>query len=747
MINKKKFNNLNQLNYVANFQFNCFMYIFWLIALFIHIFYIPYPYHSSYNKLAFTINIIYFEDCNNKCKNIRSIEFEGLNNLNLLKKCLQCYYNHLFYLSNISYNQITNIVYSLKVSGFIYQIKHYLVKIKKTQYSLLNISTNVLVKRITILNYKKLRISQHLLKHYFSQYLGLPKNYQQLNSSVQKVYSWYNIRGFNHVKINLRENYNHDLYINIQEGVITKTEVICQSVLKVSKHYLSFIENRIMKELSISPGSIINTKKIEIGIKQLKEAGLISYCKYRIINSKKELKVVLSYDISNNHIYYIYAKYMNLYPGNTTNIYYYLQKNKYIHSIFKYLNYLINFLPSNHINDYSILPNIPLLKLNNLYIKRIQTNLALKYSKIHHGNKKYNRINFNIKMLHSYPIFDILISLPDLSMLNKELIYFLLYFQNNINHKNTIFPIKTQYFRNIYSFNHYDYNTYIKSNNIGIRFQRPLFNYTYINKNIDYVYNNFNKPLIHIKQQYVSNVSLAHKTFQKSLKNLQEIIQQKVLKLGITIQYNNFQSNHNIQQGTSLLLGFNSQTYLPFKKLHILSIADYFSQYMNIEYKQIIVPSKLLLSIKNSYKDALIIYAKLYKPINTLNFFNRKINNSIQSNYIANKNFFYKIPYYLPNSLSLYNAEYHIYFKSYYSLYLFYKYENNLNRPIITNIYNKLDLKLTDILKGSESNIGYGIQFNIPVQNIPPLRIEYCISNRMQNFFQIRLYSKYITII
>lgn len=746
-MSKKQFGNTYKLNYVMTFQFNCFMYMFFLMFLLVHICHIKSIYNASYNKLAFNINIIYFEDLNNNYKKIKSVEFEDLNNLNMLVKYLGYYYNHLFYNPNISGSQITNAIYHLKISGFINQIKHHLVKIKKTQYSWLHISTNLYVKRITILNYKELKIPKHLLKNYFNQNLGLPKNYQQLNSSIQKIYTWYKVRGFNHVKINLIQNHNHSLLINIQEGVITKTELNYQSVLKVTKDYLSFIENRILKDLSILPGSIINTKKMEIGMKQLKEAGLISYCKYKIISSDKELKVMLAYDIPENNTHCIYGKYINLYQMNIGKIYYSLQKNKYLHIVFKYINYAINLLSFNQINYSTILHNFQFLESNNLYTREIHKDLALKYSKIYNCNSTYQNINFNIKTLYKYPIFDVFISLPDIRVIDHAFRYLLLYFYNDINYKKTIYPIKIKYFRSLYDFNQYNYNTQVKSRHTGIRFQHRLFNYTYINKDIDFTCHNFDKEIIHMKRQYCYDTLLGHEIeFQKLFKNLQETIKQKLFKLGIIIKYNNFQLSHNIQQGTSFFLGFDSITYLPFKKLHILSISNYFSQYLNIEYKKIIMTPRLMFFIKKPYRDALIISAKLYSPINTVNFFNHKMNNSIKLNHNANKTFFYSAPYCLPSSLYLYNAEYHMLFKPYYSLYLFYKQENNLNQPIINSLYDQLYIHLSEILNTYETNTGYGIQFNIPVQNIPPLRIEYCISNTVKNFFQIRLYSKHIKI-
>ena len=61
-------------------------------------------------------------------------------------------------------------------------------------------------------------------------------------------------------------------------------------------------------------------------------------------------------------------------------------------------------------------------------------------------------------------------------------------------------------------------------------------------------------------------------------------------------------------------------------------------------------------------------------------------------------------------------------------------------------IYNKLSSMMSRILNIDETNIGYGIQFNIPITSIPPLRIEYCVNNKTNNFFQIRVYSKSIKI-
>ena len=84
--------------------------------------------------------------------------------------------------------------------------------------------------------------------------------------------------------------------------------------------------------------------------------------------------------------------------------------------------------------------------------------------------------------------------------------------------------------------------------------------------------------------------------------------------------------------------------------------------------------------------------------------------------------------------------EYSIYIFSDLSSYIFCGFSQNLNE------YDKskfLYVNQLNKLCNCQMNIGCGIQFNIPIHNIPTFRIEYKLSNNKNNFLQLRLYSQY----
>lgn len=673
----------------------------------------------SNNKLAFNINIVYVDKIKCNYKTIKSIEFERCNRI-LYKQIIHKYSN-CFYATIRSYHKILKIINAFQMSGLTNNIRYYLVTSKKNKYSIINCSTHPLIKKIVVLNSPKLRIPKHLLYRHLLRLLGLPRNYQELSCIIKTVNTWYKRKGFNHVNIEPIDNDNKNfLILRIQEGIIIKTSLECESKLNLSKSYLQYIENRIIKELNILIGNIVNTKKIDIGIKKLKEEKIISNCKYKIIYSHSGITINLSYHLYAEYINYIKGKHINL------NIHYFDENNDLV---CKYYNSVIKFI------------SIILLKQIRLHqiIRELQKHLYFVYSQLYIKNHNYKHYIFDITRFKNNPIFNIRISFPSIYIHNNLVGNFLISAYKNEILLKVIYPINNIAIQNTHILNQYGCNIESASNNIGLKFQHSLFDYIDLHENISLLYNRICKNIINIQRQKIYSIFRVKENLPLYLfKKLKQNIKQILIKLDIYIKYNNFHLIHKIEQGTSFIIKIKSLTCLRLQKCHTVNLEKSFNQELKIQYHKIIMLPKVMNSIK-SHNNAIILSTKVYTQIHGANY----VNNLFKLNPIYNKHYMYNMRYCFPSILYVYNLEYHMFLDQYYSLYIFFSYMNNFNNTRSDVLNHYLYSYLLNEQFNYETNIGYGIQFNIPIRHIPPLRIEYCISNKSEKFLQLRLYSKH----
>ena len=268
--------------------------------------------------------------------------------------------------------------------------------------------------------------------------------------------------------------------------------------------------------------------------------------------------------------------------------------------------------------------------------------------------------------------------------------------------------------------------------------------YTEFNDNIHLIVNYIHKNILYIKRKYSNNV-FKQKAYYNihSIKILKCILQQILLKLDLAIRYNDFDLKGSIQEGTSFIFRLESSIYLSFQKLDLINFSYLFKQFINIKYYKAIHLPKIILNTK-TYKNIFILSTQIYGPINIANNLIAKLNSSIKFNNVLFNTNHYKILYYFLNFQYLYNLEYHCFFPPCYSFYIFCNYSHQLKYNSFNNrMQSDTSLNYTKAYLKHTMNIGSGIQFKIPIRNIPPLRIEYCINNNAEKSFQLRIYSKY----
>nr|QCI07301.1 hypothetical protein [Leiomenia cribrosa] len=660
------------------------------------------------SKLAFNLNILYLYKTNNQ--KIEKIEIDTLNNLIVKHIAYNCPLSLQKQISNykIEIINIKKTIDLLKNSGFIKNINLKLVKKGNKKYVILHLYTNPILKKIIIFNYKSLKIPNEVLRKIFQPQIGLPKNYIKLKKSINKIYSWYKLKGFEwiHIKLVNDEKSEH-LSLEIVESTIVQTEFISISNNNLSKNIQNIIENRILQELHIKLGNTLNIKKIESGINYLKDIKLINECTYKVMECNKGLKIILKYKLFKSQMECIYRKNVK---ENKISIKNNIKNN--ISNFYSHYKYILTNI-SNHII------------LLNKY-------LTITYTSYYPYLDREKKIIFNIKILKNFPSMNIKLLHPSIKISKNIYGNFITYLYHKINQANSIYPLHAL---NILKTN--KRSNSIVNKGVKILFKHYLYKNIYLEEEINKIYYCTIKNSIYLKR-CITNYKLQDLRNQNKYKltAFKKIIKQQVISLNILLKYNPFYLSNKLKSSKSLLLHLISNISLPFTKNQAIYSSKYPCKYIYFQYHQTFIIPKFLKLIKINY-HSLVMFLEIYLDTNQ-NFDSAIIKRLLRyQNYL---NFNLYIPkqyryYYYPSYL--YHIEYNTFIHKYLSLYIFSNYSYNL----YSNLYNNLS-SLKDLHKNN-TNIGYGVQINLPIQKIPPIRIEYGINNKEKNFLQMRAYSKY----
>nr|AOM64534.1 hypothetical protein Riqu_055 [Riquetophycus sp.] len=626
---------------------------------------------------------------------------------------------------------INNWIHRLKISGYVNNLQVYLINRESIKYKILHVNTNNLIKKIIISKSRQLQIPKSLLIKYIEENLGFIYNYNKLQDSVNKIYSWYKQHGFEYVNINLIK-YNNlgNVYININEGILRKIDLQCESKKYINRKYIAYIESRIKKELLILPGQTVNIKKIELGIQRLKEDKIISSCIYKILEYTNELVIMVNYSIYQDNIHYINDEDIRINKKKEVYIYNTIRHNKFILNQ-KYAKLLIhNFLLNLKI-AYKILNKIIIFYHNS---NQIDKHLDFTYVKFH-TIQSYKNFIFDIKYFKNNTRLNLSISYPNYKSVNNWFINFLFQISNNEDLIYIVYPIqsiKIEYYPKLITHNHI-YNGMLKFQGIHIKFHNNFINYIDLYESLDLMSKDTYVNLIYISRNNIYKTILKRNNRLLLYQILHKVIKQYIIKFNIAIKYSTFSITPYINSGTSFTCHINSLIYFLFSKLNIINLTNYMNQYMKMQYNRIFIIPKFVPLIK-IYRNILILHAELYYPIIhqkylDISFNHLKIFKS--SSYIIQESHY--------NTVYLFDIQYHVFLNQYYSLYIFFNNTNKKYKKI--QAQNHIHLYSSYQFYKYSTNVGYGVQLRIPITNIPLLRIEYCISNRDNSFFQLRIYS------
>nr|WCH54714.1 hypothetical protein [Hypnea edeniana] len=654
------------------------------------------------NQLAFQTYIINF-------KNKIQIDNLQLNNQKFFLKILPNYHNKIT--KNKSKINVKKILEYLKNTGTINKLEYFIININNFKYYIIQFRVNHIIKKIEIQNYQNLQIPKKLILNILKNLLGKPINYFKIHNNINKIYRWYIHNGFSQTYIKLKYNKELDsLHIQILEGQILGSSLICKSKNIFSSTIIQKINKILIKELGISKKSIFNKKKIDIGIIYLKKIQILKTCNYKIKKHKQGLLLKIEYSIPTNHYGYIY--------NHTSN-------NMINHLLYNILNYdysvliTICFHILHRILQKFIIQISQINELYTIYLKyknNFKKFFNFKYTKfnyyLHYTNSNYK---INLQIIDNIPEFEFLILIPYIK-LDKMIFNFIkLNFYQKIYKTKKIYPQNNKKTNDVII-----KNIDIKSKGKFIIISQKIFknfNYKFQYRN---TYNFLTEKFLHLKINNLKTPSIQ----TKQIKRHKKILKQKITLLNTYIKYNNLKCKKFLEPGKIFILEFLFLKPKEIIKNNIL-YQDKYNNNIAIKYYQIILLPNYLKFIK---KNALNIFININSFITNNNYKNIVDNiHNINFQIYFQKRYMRIIKDELKN---LYQIEYHISLNKLCSYYIFSNFNNKLNDK------NKI-FKYGYI-------IGLGVQINIPIKTLPKIRFEYKTNKYNINHYQLRLFSSYI---
>nr|YP_009295341.1 hypothetical protein BI108_pgp054 [Dasya binghamiae]AOH77353.1 hypothetical protein [Dasya binghamiae] len=633
--------------------------------------------------LSFNINLIYKSENFNINKKLNYIYFLGYNS-NLIKYNIKLPINNLKK-TKVNRNFGIELITQIKQSGYFNTIEYTNWYMNQSKYIIFNLKSNSIIKKVKINNYKNLKIPKNLLIKIFKHQVGLPVNYKYIKNSINEIYKWYKLRGFQWAKIHyINIDKKNEINIIIFEGNIFQSYCIYDQLIKNKKdlNYINTLNLLIKKELCIIPGYILNINNLELKIRKLKNKYSINNLKYKVEHKSKGLVITIKYNLANYKKLSIYDK-----KKIRSKLLYYIQyvkkyKNfnnqpKVIRKLTLTIYKIINDFFSNSNNIFQIYYYDYFYLKYNTFIINLLFNITF-------NNKFFNAscyIFYPTVYKYSYLIINILLKIR----FNHIKIYECFWAQ----YKN----IKSYY---LY---HYIYSYFIQVFNIALKLNFQYLSkieiiqyltgtfYTYNKKHyLIYIYNNiFN---------YRTNYDLIY--LNREQKNI-------LLIYKIKIKYN----------------------YLYLIPDHLLKIKQLLSLYYNIYVKLNTESFNNNYSYKFYLHNLEINYQKLYKIPKIVNYYQTL--NVITKCYIILGSLNTNILQSLHNKFNIIvQIEYQLYMNKNNCLYLYLKYTSLINKIYtFNNYYNKYQYIST----------GLGIQINIPIQYIPNIRLELQIDSLNKYLF------------
>lgn len=705
-------------------------FIYILLSMILYFFCIISSQKTLKNSLAFSVNIMYSSNINKSYRKVKSIEFEKVN---FFYKTIIYNYNKFYSQpsrGHIVYN-LFNFVDNLEFSGSVHKNRIYYLKNNSRKYNIRNITLNPILSKIVILNARNLKIPQNLLNAHFVKYLGLPKNYKELNHSINRVSTWYKQKGFNYVFIDLFNNDSrNNIYIAIYEGIIDSIDLTCNSRMTLNPHQLEAIEKRIKEELSIEKGKVLNVKNLKCGIQKLYDIKLISRCKYKIINENNRIKIKILYKVDPQQYRCINTKYSSviqdqelIHSPNITDISYYL---------FRRIKSFLNLSLTVPIKIMNILRLQPIISYQLNYARILERKLNLRHCKLYIDSRKFKSIIYDIKSFNNYTTFDVYFSYLSLYISHSTFIDYFIYLYNDVYIKAITYPLNLLSNWGIDKPCQYIYNSLRKSWVTKLKIKHKLYNSINFSENISFIYDSINQNSIMVNNKYLyRNYNGLHRNL-----NFDKNMLQKILRVDICFKFNYLDLSAIIEEGSLFICRIISIMSLPFSKIEGINLNSSLRQFLYLHYHKAYFIKPFTKLIQNAF----IMSTEFYWPIKSISDGEIKLRGPLD--HTSSNSCVYKILDSYSKMTFLFNIEYHLIANSYCSIYIFnnYIYKNkvytNINSTDYTNLY-------PDSMNSNILNLGFGLQFNVPLRNLPPLRIEHYTSNNIKIFSQLRIYSKY----
>nr|YP_009296207.1 hypothetical protein Sebd_055 [Sebdenia flabellata]AOM65142.1 hypothetical protein Sebd_055 [Sebdenia flabellata] len=670
--------------------------------------------------LAFNVNQFHQINYTDKQIKIKKIRLENCNKF-LMKKL---YVNNPKFQSKAIKNlrkpkEIKHLVRYIRKSGFFYYIKIYDLSNEYSKYFMINSKVNPVIKKIYITNYSQLQIPVNFLKQIFETQLGMPRNYNAINKSVQKIKSWYEKRGFQwaHIRIARQKNLN-TLSINISEGEIKKIHLVCQTKHLFNKKFIDYLNYLIEKEMGIFPGHIFNLKKIELGLLRLKYFYFVEDCSYTVNFNDQGLNLTIYYNLLENC------------KGSFYNRHVVVENYKQYQKILNLLNFNIK------ITDILGIIYRYIQQLNIYYdLISLKQKLETRYNYLHNKKNIYY-LQLNTKIEKQLQKIDIVFYKHFLSLKNKRNIFgtLIVALCNNTSKYLFFRPFIFTKINNIY----YKQisNLILKSYTIQLTFRHSLVNSLYVIEHLFIKQCLSHKINFHIKD-YSFRRYIKRKFFiKKRLYNLQKVsqlIENKISYIEIAVKYNGLYLQDYIQLGKSLEIQSKLFTIIKPSTYHYWDRFKYLSQLITSKYIHAFSFPRIFPYI---YNNILTIVIEVNFLINQKTFWY-----SLKEDYYKNSYLKHSLKQNIPlYSFYLLHLEYHMYKFKYCSIYCFCNFISYLSNK-------KEHLQLINNYNISNINRNYkglGFKLDIPIKKLPNIRLEYLINNLNESFIQLRTNSKYI---
>ena len=658
----------------------------------------------------------------------------------------------------------------LQLSGFFSNIKLSSCMIQNHQVIKIHLSTNPILKQISIIEYPNKIIPYSYLLFVFRNQIGYPISLNKIDKSLDLITKWYHSRGYIWATVSVSKaplSPRHAI-INIKEGILSRIEFISYnqkiSVLQESHNIPTTLLLEVMQVYPLQTLNIIHLKE---GILRLKKQKLLLHCHYEVSYSSKvqgNLSLLLKVDILDQRSTYLFNKHISiskyivelievLLKYSVDNI---LENNSRNHLFSKKRSYLGLRAQNGLINTDNILYSI--LSQEQNYFKSFKSQKALNTDQYFHlwhmskflfiiadhlGLRNYIQ---DLAVKHSYCVFEISFLKINTKPYFKLQYEFPWRLKKNLNLQHMIFNIFSHFFS---LSNHADLFPLDQLGNSYFCYQESLGNKMGLSLEL---LNNSNRYVYHRKIIYTHVASKYMYTHNYRRWNQLASLEPFQLSTSLYQEYPYFRQvwTHSVEQIIQyhLNLRYNDQenntngSGIYFKSIHLIPQGRnqrFYEQLNGLNYSN-----------------------KTYIGLNkTCNIKNHKIRYAVELAYLfGNREYlppsqevieieedivrgYSKEVFPFPLKFGKINLEYHIPFSARNTVFCFIDYSRYIVNYDISWKHNLCLSRFrypVDYKHYNQFSCGLGLHVSIPIKQIPPLRLEYSYNFNNKPCIHLKVY-------